>query len=116
MKRKILIGILVVIILFSGWWIWKSQIPPTLPSFESLKVCENDFDCQCCDIIGIHKGHPSYGTFEKIYTNVCINKNHLDKLHRAECRNIKDEDIFCEVHRCKCKNNECIAEFVIEEK
>ena len=80
-NQKILIGVSAVVVLFSGWWIWKSQIPhpPTFPSFESLETCENDFDCQCCDIVGIHKGHPFYGSFEKIHTNSCINKKYLDK-------------------------------------
>ena len=50
-KRKILIGILIGVILFSGWWVWnnqkKSEPPhfPTLPSIEDLKLCKNDSDC-----------------------------------------------------------------------
>ena len=121
-KRKILIGILVIAILFGGWWIWKSQIPPILPSFESLKACENDFDCQCCEVFGVIEQHSLTVYNKEAHSHVCINKNYLDKgLDKSiDCycgHSIEeDERTFCGTHQCKCKNNECTAEFMIKEK
>lgn len=117
-KTKILIGILVVVILAGGWWVWKGYFPEEYcndlakkisTKIEKLdKSCQSDGDCDTAELLRAIQANGAYP--------ICVSKGEdineiqsLQELQHKRCKIFLPHILITPApfYGCECQNNVC---------